>query len=289
MSHVSRRNLIKTLGAIGAASVVSGVGAVETRNEAQALAAEIPSKALGTRPEAYTFFTTVEAVFVEAAVSRLIPADELGPGAREAGVAFFIDQQLSGAYGTGAKWYMQGPWGESIPEQGYQLSLAPQQVYRVAIAAANTYCMKTYKKTFDQLTSIQQDTVLQGLERGTIALDGLSGPVFFGMLLGNTIEGFFADPVYGGNRDKVGWRLVGFPGVAATYITLVDTYNKPYRVEPVSLGDVAQGKAKLNPHGHPIHQPLASRITGGGNGDGNKAEARRRDPYWCGLDGKHPS
>lgn len=80
---------------------------VETIQPAQELASKDPAPHV----DAYTFFTAEEAAFVDAATDRLIPADELGPGAREAGVTVFIDRQLSGAYGSAAKWYMQGPWG----------------------------------------------------------------------------------------------------------------------------------------------------------------------------------
>jgi gluconate 2-dehydrogenase gamma chain len=83
------------------------------------------------------------------------------------------------------------------------------------------------------------------------------------MLLGNTVEGYFADPVYGGNRDKVGWRLVGFPGVAASYLSRVGRHNEPYRVEPVSIGDVLERRVPRDQHGHVVHQPLDESAKGG--------------------------
>ena len=60
-------------------------------------------------------------------MSRLIPADELGPGAKEAGVAFFIDQQMAGSFGRAETWYMQGRWKAGTDEQGYQVKLTPAQ------------------------------------------------------------------------------------------------------------------------------------------------------------------
>jgi gluconate 2-dehydrogenase gamma chain len=75
----------------------------------------------------HTFFTRDEAGFVEAAVDRLIPADDLRPAARDADVAVFIDRQLAGAYGRGGRWCpLLGPWGASVREQRYQLPLTPQ-------------------------------------------------------------------------------------------------------------------------------------------------------------------
>jgi len=81
--------------------------------------------------------------------------------------------------------------------------------------------------------------------------------MFFDLLLRNTEEGFFADPMYGGNRDKVGWKLIGFPGVAAgNYDEHLTKHNVPYLVEPVSILDIQQGKVKLDAQGYPKHVPL---------------------------------
>src|ERR1019366_2236576 len=117
---------------------------------------------LGNEPEAYIFFTEPEATFIEAAVERLIPTDEHGPGARSAGVAFFIDQQLVGAFGTAAKTYRNGPWATGTPMQGYQLRQTPAELYRQGIAATQVYCNKTYQSGFAALTPAQQDDVLKG-------------------------------------------------------------------------------------------------------------------------------
>ena len=265
---MNRRRFFKLVGAAAGFTVLTPGAQAQAKghpHEAQAAPAQVsPQKpqALPVRPEAYNFFNPEEAAFVEAAVDRLIPADELGPGGREAGCAYFIDQQLAGAYGAAAKWYMGGPWGESTPQQGYQLPLTPREVYRTGIAAVNRYCQLTYGHSFAQLNPEQQDEVLRGLEAGRIDLVSLGGPpaqTFFNMLLGNTVEGYFSDPVYGGNRNKVGWRLVGFPGVAAAYVSFIENYNQPYEVEPVGIADVAGGVVDLDEHGHPIHRPLAKR------------------------------
>ena len=256
-NKVNRRDFLKTIGALGVASVLPlDIKAPPQKFPASPattpdyLRQEQEAKGLGSLEEAYTFFTPPEAAFIEAAVARLIPADELGPGALEAGVAYFIDRELQGTFGTMAKNYRQGPWGEGTPEQGYQLSLTPQQLYRLGIEATNRYCQQNYEESFDQLSSEQQDQVLEGLEKGTISLDEIPAKTFFDLLHDNTVEGFFADPAYGGNRDKIGWRLVGFPGGAAHYVDLIEEYyNQPYQVEPVSIADVQQGKVQLEAHG----------------------------------------
>jgi gluconate 2-dehydrogenase gamma chain len=214
-----------------------------------AQAAATPSvPPLGTEPEAYLFFTIPEAAFIEAAVERLIPTDENGPGARPAGVAYFIDQQLVGTYGSGGKTYKSGPWGHATRSQGYQLRQSPAELYRQGIAAVNVYCRSTYQVTFDRLTAAQQDEALTGIDTGKITTPGFPAKTFFEMLLQNTVEGYFADPVYGGNRDKVGWKMIGFPGVAAAYGNVIQQYDKPYTVAPVSIADVQQHKPVAKGH-----------------------------------------
>jgi gluconate 2-dehydrogenase gamma chain len=134
----------------------------------------------------------------------LIPTDAAGPGAREAGVTFFIDQQLAGAYGQAAKMYRQGPWNpEASPDFGYQLPLTPQQVYRLGIAATNAYCTKTYGKGFDALSAAHQDGVLALLEGGTLSFESVPTKTFFEMLYPNTVEGFFADRMLELYPDRV--------------------------------------------------------------------------------------
>jgi gluconate 2-dehydrogenase gamma chain len=199
-----------------------------------------PRPPLGSRPEAYAYLTAPEVAFVEAAVERLIPTDAHGPGAKQAGVAYYIDQQLAGRYGRGETMYTHGPWGTPLPTQGYQFRYTPAEVYRLGIVATNRYTQTKYRKTFDQLGASNQDEVLTGLEKGTITFDDVPAQTFFGFLLGDTVQGFFADPMYGGNRDKIGWKTVGFPGVGAVYVSTVDQHNKPYHVEPAGIADEMQ-------------------------------------------------
>ena len=206
---------------------------------------------------AFGYLTQPEIRFLDAAVERLIPADELGPGAKEAGVTYFIDQQLASVWGSHGRNYRAGPWPEGTPQQGFQSRLTPREIYRAAIREVNVHCLKQFQKAFEFLAPPEQDEVLQGLESGTIELPSLSSKLFFALLLRNAMEGYFADPIYGGNRDKAGWRLIGFPGVpASNYNDLIDEHNVPYRVEPVSILDIQQGKVKLDSQGLPKHVKL---------------------------------
>ena len=206
---------------------------------------------------AYGYLTQPEVRFLDAAVARLIPADELGPGAKEADVTYFIDQQLISSWGTHGRNYRMGPWPEGTPQQGFQSRLTPQEIYRAGIRETNIHCSKEYGKAFEFLAPAQQDEALHGLEDGVIELASLSSKLFFGLLWRNTEEGFFADPVYGGNRDKVGWKLIGFPGVASgAYAEYVAKHGALYRAEPVSILDIQQGRVKIDAQGYPKHVML---------------------------------
>jgi gluconate 2-dehydrogenase gamma chain len=221
----NRRTFMKTLGAVGAGGLV-----------APAAAAADPLAA----PQAgsYIFFNSVEAAWVEAAVNRVVPADELGPGGLELGIAVFIDRQLAGAYGQGVRMYLQGPWPAGTPQQGWQMRMTPAACYRAAIPRIEAHCQAALGAAFAALNDAQQDTVLSGLETGVIDLVDLPSHQFFKLFRTNAMEGMFCDPIYGGNRNKLGWKLVGFPGVYGNYVDVIDRYaDRPFDVEPAGIGD----------------------------------------------------
>lgn len=212
---------------------------------------------MSSESQTYQFLTQPEIHFLDAAAERLIPADDLGPGAKDAGVTYFIDQQLVSVWGSHGRNYRAGPWPEGTPHQGFQSRLTPREIYRAAIREVNVHCLKQYQKAFELLAPAEQDEVLKRLESGAIELASVSSKLFFRLLLRNTMEGFFADPMYGGNRDKAGWKLIGFPGVPASdYNDLIDEHNVPYRVEPVSILDVLHERVKLDSQGLPKHVRL---------------------------------
>jgi len=243
-----RRRFLKS--SVGAIGVAAAGPATVVSNSAQA--AEAHGHAGNAKSEKYMFFSAAEVAFVDAAVARLIPADELGPGAKEAGATYFIDQQLFGGWGTMAMMYRQGPHAEGTPQQGYQSPLTPQEIFRVAIREINHHL----GKPFEKLTAKEQDETLKNLEEGKLALESVPPRFFFNLLLDATIEGFFSDPIYGGNRNKAGWKLVGFPGVAAVYTTAIDKHGVPYQAEPVSIVDMLEGRVAADEHGHPKHVML---------------------------------
>ena len=181
------------------------------------------------------FFTPEEFAFIRAATARLIPDDNLGPGAFAAGVPEYIDRQLQTPYGVAANWYMQGPFHPDADfTMGYQLSLKPQEVYRLGIAEAEAFARKTFGDHFSALKDAQQDTLLEQMESGKAVFDKLPSRVFFSFLLVDTREGFFSDPIHGGNRGLAGWKLIGFPGARADFMDWVER-NEKYPFGPVSI------------------------------------------------------
>ncbi|WPK03069.1 gluconate 2-dehydrogenase subunit 3 family protein [Pseudomonas putida] len=234
-----RRDFLrKTLTLIPVVTVAStglGVGA------SQLLAAPQPHqqpKVPATPPAGNyqpTFFSAEEWAFVQAAVSRIIPADELGPGALEAGAAEFIDRQMNTPYATGAQWYMQGPFNaDAPPELGYQLQLSPQQIYRLGIAAVDGWCKANCGQVFAAQDSATRDRILSKLEAGELVFETVPAKVFFSLLVQNTREGFFCDPIHGGNKGMVGWTQIGFPGARADFMDWVER-NEPYPFPAVSI------------------------------------------------------
>jgi gluconate 2-dehydrogenase gamma chain len=220
--------------AAGLASTASG----EAQTPAAAAPASTPAPAAGAEPEILLALTTTEAAFVSAAVDAFIPADELSPSGTDCGIVTFIDRQLASAWGGGAKMYRSGPFQKGKPEQGYQLALTPKEFFAAGIAAANAWSRKTHGKEFDRLAPAERVSALKTMEEGKAEFVGMGSKPFFEALLAATIEGFFSDPIYGGNRDKAAWKMLGFPGLPATYAGKVDEYrNKRYTAPPQSIAD----------------------------------------------------
>jgi len=216
-----RRSLVAApaLGLFGGAAALGGAHAAA------------PATAYAPR-----YFTAAEWAFVQAAVDRLIPADAEGPGALELGVAEFLDRQMDDAYGRGELWYMQGPFHpEAAPTLGYQLRFTPRELYRAGIKAVDDWCGRQHGKPFAELAPDQRDEVLRQLEGGAIELDGVPAKAFFAQLLTNTKEGYFADPMYGGNKGMGSWKMIGFPGARADFMDWSEQPGKPYPLGPVSI------------------------------------------------------
>jgi gluconate 2-dehydrogenase gamma chain len=188
------------IGAAVGAGAVAGAGLVpdalaQTHEQHKATDAPATTAQSHTHgPGHGAFLNDDDAATVAAFTERLLPGAPGKPGARDAGVLNYIDLALSGAY-------------EDL-----------QDFYRRGLASLDAYCRKTHNASFVRLDAARQDEVITALEQGKAT--GFAWPTqqaFFNTLRTHTMEGMFADPLYGGNKDFAGWRLVGFPGAQPVF------------------------------------------------------------------------
>ncbi|MEZ5286096.1 MAG: gluconate 2-dehydrogenase subunit 3 family protein [Vicinamibacterales bacterium] len=201
---ISRRDLLKVAGAAAASVAADRPDAVAaTPADAPAREAAHGQPAAGAAPAGGPLqaLTADEADLLTAIVARLIPADATGPGAVEAGSITYIDRALAGALSD------------------------DREAYRRGLAAIERYARSSRGAPFRELSPVDQDSLLIDVETGGATWAGAgfdgSSAAFFAMLKGHTWQGTFGDPFYGGNRDFIGWDLIGYPGVR-TSVTAED-------------------------------------------------------------------
>jgi gluconate 2-dehydrogenase gamma chain len=203
----SRRAFLKGAAAGASAGAVAAFipsANAQSGSTAQATTEPIPA---GARHGA--FFNHEQAVTIAAFAERLMPGAPGKPGATDADVLNYIDLALAGAYAD------------------------QQAFYRRGLLALDAYCRSTHKASFASLGAAEQDATLSALEAGTAAgFEWPSARAFFETLRTHAMEGMFADPVYGGNKDFAGWRLVGFPGAQFAY-TAADTGSSEAFTRPI--------------------------------------------------------
>jgi gluconate 2-dehydrogenase gamma chain len=189
------------------------------------------------------YFNPDDAPTVEAIAERIWPTTDESPGARDAGVLFYIDRALAGPY------------------------ISFQLMYRDGLKALDDVSQEQHQTRFSALTEEQQDALLTAIVEGEVVSsqaggvqegpqEGLEGApaqptltrqviaginpspepgleAFFNIIRTHTMEGLFADPIYGGNRDFAGWRAVGYPGAHYVYTEeeqqSFEPLNKPYQ------------------------------------------------------------
>jgi gluconate 2-dehydrogenase gamma chain len=194
MTFISRRDLLKRAGAVGAAAAVTGPDVVARGIAASHEAPEHPVAAGAQasavpRREPLEHLTAAESDTLEAIVARLIPTDAHGPGATEARAAHYIDRALGGAL------------------------TSSRQAYTAGLAALDRYARSSRGAPFAQLSQTDQDSVLIDVETGAATGFTGSSAVFFNLVRAHTWQGTFGDPYYGGNANFVGWDLIGYPGI----------------------------------------------------------------------------
>lgn len=251
---LGRRDLFKVAGAGLVASTLPNAADAQAPSQsptaaqpmgghghhAPAVAPATPSTP-APRQTGYVFLRPREVAFVDAAGDVFIPKDEIGPGAVESGTTIFIDRQLATAFGQNAKRYATGPFKAGTASQGYQLPLTPAEIIRIGIQEVDDHCRASVGgRTFSELSTSERNGLLTALNEGKVPLPTIPSRLFVTTLLSLTIEGYFADPIYGGNRDKGAWRMIGFPGVISMYSEDIDQYRgRRYVAEPQGIADFA--------------------------------------------------
>jgi gluconate 2-dehydrogenase gamma chain len=235
---IPRRSFLKGAGAASAA-VATALTTPAEPARAQTPGATVAAPAApAATSEAYLTLTATEAAFLSAAYDTFIPADRLSPSGTDCGLVTYMDRQLAGAWGNGARFYRAGPFLQGKPEHGYQLPLTPREFFTAGIRAANAWSRKTFGKDFDRLTPADRDAALKAMEQGKADFPDFNSKPFFEALYQSAMEGFFADPIYGGNRNKASWRMVGYPGLPASYGAKAEIYRgKKLNIEPQSIAD----------------------------------------------------
>ena len=226
--HDASRREFLVRAAVGAGAV-AGAGLVpethaQTREQDRKAKSETnaPDQRHSSGDAPGAFLNHDQAATILAFTERLMPGAPGKPGARDAGVLHYIDLALAGAYAD------------------------LQDFYRRGLAQLDAYCRKSYNEPFVRLSATRQDEVITALDEGKAG--GFTWPTaqeFFNTIRTHTMEGMFADPIYGGNKDFAGWRLVGFPGAQAIF-TPADMQSKQAftRAPILSLQAQAQGPTR---------------------------------------------
>ncbi|MFC0328939.1 gluconate 2-dehydrogenase subunit 3 family protein [Paenibacillus sepulcri] len=217
-----RRFLVNTGFALGGVVVGGALGSLIPRKAKPAAPANEPAPPAVNYNRALMFFNQEQFAIVDAATERIFPSDSNGPGARELGVAFFIDHQLAGEYGFNGREYMSPPFYTGEMVQGYQGRLKRREMYEIGLREMENYSQTKLSKSFAGLTGEEQDQVLKAFESDEVKLTTISASGFFKMMRGNTLEGAYSDPLYGGNTDKNGWRMRNYPGNQMSYTDLIE-------------------------------------------------------------------
>jgi len=178
----------------------------------------------------YECFSADEAAFTETMVNVMCPADQFTPNGVDCGLAIFMDRQLAGAYGKGAGRYMHGPWTQGKPQLGLQLPLTPEQFFKAGVEAVNRQAQGKFGKAFDQLQPAEADAFLAAIADGKVTDEAVPLAAWFNELVYPLFtQACYADPLYGGNNNKVFWKMLGYPGLPATHtLDMVNYRGKPF-------------------------------------------------------------
>lgn len=249
----SRRSFLSNTGLMGGAMAFAGAATDVARGEDLGRERQQAPEPGRIQEDALIFFDIDQAETVQAMAARIMPSDEYGPGAVEAGVVYFIDRQMEQKWGHGARHYMEGPFDvDAPPNFGHQSHMTPREEYQHGLQFLQEYCRNEFDSSFVELDAGQQDQVLKALQEDEVdTFEGIHAWQFFETVRINTLEGMYCDPVYDGNRDMVGWkmkRFPGTPGALGSYKQLVDREDF-IRIPPRSVADDVRSVGLQEPAG----------------------------------------
>lgn len=247
-NDLSRRKFIKNTGMV-AGGVVGGslLGGLLTNQFATKEESDTQSSNENETnfQEARQFFTRMEDFAVlQAATERIFPKDEIGPGANELGVPYFIDKQLAGRWGINGRDYRLAPFMPQVRyDDGTNMELGAEQsnldrgsIFLQGLRKMNQESKTRFDMSFDKADEEQQIEIMQDFDDGKVKMNSVSSEDFFYILRQSTLEGAYSDPLYGGNRNMEGWKMKEFPGAQASYTNVIDD-DEFVNMEPISLTD----------------------------------------------------
>ncbi|GAB3063286.1 gluconate 2-dehydrogenase subunit 3 family protein [Virgibacillus ainsalahensis] len=241
---LSRRKFVKgtglVLGGLAGGSVLGGFFTNQFNTEPTIEPASDNNQKDYT--EARMFITRLEDFkALEQATECIYPEDENGPGAIELGAPYFIDRQLAGEWGVNSKEYMKGPFvqGKNIENYGYQSRLNRGDIFIFGLRKLNEISQNKVEQNFYDAEKEQQIEILTSFENGNVDMVGVKSDIFFSLLRKMTLEGVYSDPLYGGNKDMMGWKMREFPGPRPAYIDVIEE-EEFVQMDPISLKDFQQ-------------------------------------------------
>lgn len=247
-SGMSRRTFIKNSGLVAGGLLGGSLFGGLVTNQIQKKPEIQPQTSTDNLQDARVFISRGQDFnILSAATERIFPKDDLGPGAIELGIPYFIDKQLAGEWGVNAKEYMKGPFMESnypadrqaekqnqdqqgpnaatqipIPTPRYQSILNRGEIFTLGLRKMDQVAHEEFGDGFVKLSPENQDKVLSMFEEGKVKMAGVGSSNFFNMLHQVTIEGAYADPVYGGNKGMMGWKMKEYPGPRMSFLDQIE-------------------------------------------------------------------
>ncbi|NOU77224.1 twin-arginine translocation signal domain-containing protein [Paenibacillus sp. LMG 31458] len=239
----SRRRFLKYTGTAIGGVVVGGVvgsalsGGFGKKQAAPAPAPSTAPQAAADYNQAPMFFNQAQLQLTEAAAERIFPKDENGPGATDLGVVFYIDHQLASPWGVNSREYRTGPFIKGEVTQGDYQNIKRNELFTMGLQSMEEACKTKYSKSFVDLTPEEKDAILTSMEKGEImVINGITGKTFFNLFCRLTMEGVYCDPLYGGNKNMLGWKMRKYPGNQMTYASIMEK-DQFVVMDPRSLHD----------------------------------------------------